>query len=474
MPCGLVLHEGDAFAFDRMGNQRGRLTFGGRCFRKCGAQGIKVMAVHIDDVPAECLKLLIQRFRTDDILCGAVDLKSVDIDDCAEVVALVMRCRHGSFPDFAFFAFAVAHQAVDAVIIAGAFVLRGLMLTHQTLDYQDFLKIWVDYFRDNGGWKAIAHPIGNYNVPYLYFLALISYVKISDLYLIKLFSIVFDVLLAWSVMRIVEQFTSSNIRKMAAFFVALYLPTVLLNGSYWGQCDSIYAAFAVMALDQALRDRPAASMILFACSFAFKLQAVFILPMILVLIIHRRMKWWHLILFPITYGILVFPAVYAGLPINDAIMLYLDQMGTVGQGLNYNSPSVYTLIGEVANKDFAGKMGIVMAAISVCGILLMNLRTQYKSERKVLCSALLMAIAVPLFLPHMHERYFFLADILSLTAAFAAPAYFLLPFLLQFASLLGYHAYLKGFYLYPMYYGTLALFAALILSLIWYYSKKKT
>ena len=171
---------------------------------------------------------------------------------------------------------------------------------------------------------------------------------------------------------------------------------------------------------------------------------------------------------------LVFPAVYAGLPINDAIMLYLDQMGTVGQGLNYNSPSVYTLIGEVANKDFAGKMGIVMAAISVCGILLMNLRTQYKSERKVLCSALLMAIAVPLFLPHMHERYFFLADILSLTAAFAAPAYFLLPFLLQFASLLGYHAYLKGFYLYPMYYGTLALFAALILSLIWYYSKKKT
>ena len=363
---------------------------------------------------------------------------------------------------------------ISAVIIAGAFVLRGLMLTHQTLDYQDFLKIWVDYFRDNGGWKAIAHPIGNYNVPYLYFLALISYVKISDLYLIKLFSIVFDVLLAWSVMRIVEQFTSSNIRKMAAFFVALYLPTVLLNGSYWGQCDSIYAAFAVMALDQALRDRPAASMILFACSFAFKLQAVFILPMILVLIIHRRMKWWHLILFPITYGILVFPAVYAGLPINDAIMLYLDQMGTVGQGLNYNSPSVYTLIGEVANKDFAGKMGIVMAAISVCGILLVNLRTQYKSERKVLCSALLMAIAVPLFLPHMHERYFFLADILSLTAAFAAPAYFLLPFLLQFASLLGYHAYLKGFYLYPMYYGTLALFAALILSLIWYYSKKKT
>lgn len=361
----------------------------------------------------------------------------------------------------------------SAVIIAGAFVLRGLMLTHQTLDYQDFLKVWVAYFRDNGGWKAIAHPIGNYNVPYLYFLALISYVRISDLYLIKLLSILFDILLAWSVMRIVEQFTTSNIRKLAAYFVTLYLPTVLLNGSYWGQCDSIYAAFAVLALDQALRDRPSVSMVLFACSFAFKLQAVFILPIILVLIIHRRMKWWHLLLFPITYAILVFPAVYAGLPIKDAVMLYLDQMGTVGQGLNYNSPSVFTVFGDVANKDFAGKMGIVTAALSVCIILFMNIRTQYKSEKKVLCSALLLTIAVPLLLPHMHERYFFLADTLSLAAAFTAPAYFLLPCLLQFASLLGYHAYLKGFYLYPMFYGTLALLAALLLSLFWFYSKKR-
>ena len=159
----------------------------------------------------------------------------------------------------------------SAVIIAGAFVLRGLMLTHQTLDYQDFLKVWVAYFRDNGGWKAIAHPIGNYNVPYLYFLALISYVRISDLYLIKLLSILFDILLAWSVMRIVEQFTTSNIRKLAAYFVTLYLPTVLLNGSYWGQCDSIYAAFAILALDQALRDRPSVSMVLFACSFALSI-----------------------------------------------------------------------------------------------------------------------------------------------------------------------------------------------------------
>lgn len=362
---------------------------------------------------------------------------------------------------------------LSAILIAGAFVLRGLMLSHETLDYQDFLNVWVAYFRDNGGFKALAHPIGNYNVPYLYFLALFSYLKISDLYLIKLLSIFFDILLAWAVMRIVEQFSFSKLRKLAAFFITLYLPTVLFNGSFWGQCDSIYAAFALLAMDQALRGHPVSSMALFACSFAFKLQAVFILPIILILLIYNRVKWWHLLVFPATYAVLVFPAIYMGFPAKDAIMLYLNQMDTVGQGLNYNSPSLFALIGDVANKDFAGKIGIILAALTVCILLIMNWKNKYYTDHRIFASALLMVIAVPLFLPHMHERYFFLADMLSLTAALISPAFFALPILVQFASLLGYHAYLKGYYLYPMAYGTWALILALILSLIFFYSKKR-
>ena len=42
-----------------------------------------------------------------------------------------------------------------------------------------------------GGFAAVKLPIGNYNAPYLYFLAAISYLPIPDLYLIKLFSILF-------------------------------------------------------------------------------------------------------------------------------------------------------------------------------------------------------------------------------------------------------------------------------------------
>ena len=63
----------------------------------------------------------------------------------------------------------------------------------------------------------------------------------------------------------------------------------------------------------------------------------------------------------------------------------------------------------------------------------------------------------------MHERYFFAADIFTLVLAFAAPMYAAAALLVQFASLLGYHAYLKGRYLLLMDRGALALIAALIL-----------
>ena len=75
-------------------------------------------------------------------------------------------------------------------LTALAFVLRGICLSYQTLDYKDFLSKWVAFYRANGGFASFAYPLGNYNIPYLYFLCLFSYLSIPDLYLIKLLSMV--------------------------------------------------------------------------------------------------------------------------------------------------------------------------------------------------------------------------------------------------------------------------------------------
>ncbi|NCC69274.1 MAG: conjugal transfer protein TraL, partial [Clostridia bacterium] len=177
-----------------------------------------------------------------------------------------------------------AHVVAAAALTVAAFGLRYAFLSHETLDYTTFLAKWVQFFRDNGGFSALSHSVGNYNVPYLYFLSAFSYSDVNDLYLIKLLSVFFDVVLAWASMRLAGRFTKSVWRRLTAFFVVMLWPSVVLNGAYWGQCDSIYAAFAVLSVYFALDKKPAFSMICIAVSFAFKLQAVFIMPLFLVLL----------------------------------------------------------------------------------------------------------------------------------------------------------------------------------------------
>ena len=51
---------------------------------------------------------------------------------------------------------------------------------------------------------------------------------------------------------------------------------------------------------------------------------------------------------------------------------------------------------------------------------------------------------IPFLLPSMHERYFYLSDILSVISSFASPWLIPVPILVQLGSWSGYHAYLFG------------------------------
>ena len=355
-----------------------------------------------------------------------------------------------------------------------AFAARYSVLDYVTLDYRDFLSRWVEYFRVNGGFAGLSRQIGNYNIPYLYFLALFSYSSIDDLYLIKLLSILFDVLLAWGAALLLGHFTKSAARRMGVFFTALMLPTVFLNGALWAQCDSIYVALALLGIYCALDDRPVLSMVLAALSFGFKLQAVFILPVYAVLWIYGKFSWKHFLVFPAAYVVLVLPAVLLGRPFAETLTLYLDQTASIGIGLNYNSPSVYALFQytlPAEYNDLASSVGVVCAFVYMAAVLGVCLAFRGRlTDRAVLGAAVLLIIGIPFLLPHMHDRYFFAADILSVVLAFAAPMYAAAALLVQFASLLGYHAYLKGRYLLLMDRGAAALIAALILAAAYFIS----
>lgn len=399
----------------------------------------------------------------------AMFIAAVIILLCEYILALALLRREGLLKNR-------RALILSALIAAAAFALRLASLDHETLDYIDWVSRWLGYFHEGGAWRMLGEELWacNYNVPYLYALAIISVLPVRDLYLVKLFSILFDVLLAYWSMKLVSCLTVSRGRRLAAFLGMLWLPTVLLNGAYWGQCDSVYAAFAVLSLYLALSDRPIGSVVAIAVSFSIKLQAIFLLPVFMVLLIAKKVKFRQLFIFPAAYVVTILPAVIAGRSFIDLLLLYYNNTGSIGEGLNYNSPSIYASTSFAPlSESAAATLGIALAfGLCLAVFAWAFFRRDRLSGRVILGMALILCTGIPYLLPHMHERYFILADILSFLAALVWPWEAIGAALTSFGSLLGYHAYLKGRYAlvgsyqFPMMRAGLAMGGALIAAIV--------
>jgi len=326
-----------------------------------------------------------------------------------------------------------------AAASAAAICVRCYYLSAYSGDYVSFLAQWVEYFRQNGGFRGLGGSVGNYNVTYLYFLALFSYSPLHDLYLIKLLSIVFDFVLAFYVMKI-AQIAGAGKWAPGAFFVTLFLPTVVINGAKWAQCDSIYAAFALGALYYALKNRMPLSLAMLAIAFSFKLQTVFIMPLWAVFLFTGRLKARWLWVFPAAFMAAVLPAMLLGKPFGEIINIYVGQTEIYSAWLNLNSPSVYALF-TPKNIKTAKWMGIG-AAFLLCAVIIALSAVKKRSGAKVNAAyGLLFCIGVPWLLPHMHERYFFAADALSVALAFADIKFIPVCVLVQLSSFACYMVY---------------------------------
>ncbi len=389
-----------------------------------------------------------------------MDLGALLIFAVILIVALYIPWKEGLMKKNQYF-------LVTIIALGLAFALRASYLNFRSGDYNTFLIKWVDFYRQSGGFKGLGTSVGNYNLPYLYALSLFSYSSINDLYLIKLLSITFDVVLAFGMMKLAGVFTRSPARRLGAYLVTLLLPTVIINSAKWGQCDSIYVAFAVLALWLILTDRPKLSMVMMALSFGFKLQAIFIMPVFLVMLFAKRIKIWDFLVFPATYLVLILPAVIAGRPVLDAFTLYYDQAGTVGSGLNYNSPSIFALFRNIENASSASAVAVALAFFFVIAILLWTFfRRKNLNNESLLFVSLLFVVGIPLLLPHMHDRYFYMADVLILITAVIYLGFAPLTVFVSFASIICYYAYFNLQYWLPLKYGTFALIAVLIVLLI--------
>ncbi|MEU4687932.1 hypothetical protein [Actinoplanes sp. NPDC023714] len=337
---------------------------------------------------------------------------------------------------------------LSAALVAVAVAVRLLGFGLETFDWKWYLGPWTRFIAENGGFAALKFPFADYNVPYLYLLTgftwLGQHTPYEVLVWIKLGSVVFDVVLAFYAARIVALRGTGWRMPLLAGLTVLLLPTVVLNGAYWGQCDTIYSAFTVAGLYYLLRGKPWLGTALIGVAFAFKLQAIFVFPVLAALLLTRRLPWRCLVTIPIVYVLLAIPAWRAGRPFGDLMTIYVSQTGKFPQ-LTYAAPTVYAFLRPVEEYlDLVRTAGVLFAVAAVLAFifLIVARRVELDTRHIVILSAA-SALLVPFLLPGMHERYFMLAEVLTVVAAFWAPRrLWFVPLLVQAASIITYETYL--------------------------------
>lgn len=153
-------------------------------------------------------------------------------------------------------------------------------------DMQEFLLPWFNSMENVcvGGVAALEYQIGDYNVLYQIIIALITYIDCNPIFMYKCISILFDYTLAASTAWFVLKITNNKIFEIQfniIYGAVLFLPTVLLNPSCWGQCDSIYTTFLILTLFFIYDEKYVRAFIMLGLGFAFKLQMIFIVPFII-------------------------------------------------------------------------------------------------------------------------------------------------------------------------------------------------
>ena len=324
------------------------------------------------------------------------------------------------------------------VCVALALVLRFTLFPYETYDSRNFLGPWYDHLRQNG-FQGFKTGFSDYTPPYLYLLWLATYLPMPKLYAIKSFSLLADFALALVVLLIVRLKYDRRPVWLAAFAAVLFAPTIFFNSALWGQCDAIYATFLLAALYCLLRHWAGRALLFFSIAFAFKLQALFLLPLFFVLWAKGELPLKYFLLLPAVYVTLCLPALLAGRPFYDLLTIYLAQTNTYPR-LTSSAPNLYQWLPD--NTVF-GRAGLIFAVTLVGFLCYACLKSEARwGKNLVVRLALTSVLLVPFALPYMHERYFYAADCIAIVYGFYFPRRFYVPLAVVTISLFSYFPFL--------------------------------
>jgi Gpi18-like mannosyltransferase len=316
---------------------------------------------------------------------------------------------------------------VDLGIVVGGLILavalRYPLLDFKSSDFFSSLKPWYVTIRDMG-FSAFGTDFTTYNPPYLYELYLIArfFPDTPNLLAIKIPSLFADFICAYFVYRVVRLKYPTGPFAALASLAFLYTPTVILNSAFWGQADVLFTAPLIACLLFLMRRQNNLALLAYGLALAFKLQAIFMAPLLIALFLRGSISWKQLLWVPIVLFAAIIPSWIAGRPLADLLLVYVSQAKQY-QLLEMSAATAYTWIPDVGlTQRFFTVTGVIFTAALAYLLIILIYKSQARLTETLLLKLMLLCfLMVPFFLPKMHDRYYYPADVLSVILAFYVP-----------------------------------------------------
>ena len=343
-----------------------------------------------------------------------------------------------------------------AVLVGGgillAVIVRVLSLNIVSGDSYYFTMPWFRHIHEAANFGVFRENFYNYTPLYLYAFYAMDWIQklfganIYELYLIKSISIIFDILLAGIIGAWVKTYRPE--RALWAFFIVLFSPSIFINSANWGQADVIYTTFLILSVFATIRGKLIWSGVWLGVALALKAQALFLLPFFVLLWFLKKIRLRDILLNAVLcvaiYIISITPALLAGRGFWDLLTIFSQQANYYQSLVLGGLPNLYQWIPNEHYRYFS-IIGLVFTAIFFFVLAMLA----YTSKRTIstlviLQTALLSLLASPFFLPKMHERYMFSAEVMSIVLALYAPKYWWVALVINACSFLGYFPFLFG------------------------------
>lgn len=373
------------------------------------------------------------------------------------------------------------------VITAFALAFRYLFAPFITADFNNFIHRWALFINQNGqfveGVKNLYEAEGSalrvtiasqgvFGVPtcdypplYMYLISLVSMLPLGDLvqpeqytyivhgnllYYVKTISFIFEIIGAIYCYKIVKKVTNSKLNASIAYSVYFFLPTIFMNSALWGQCDICYASMVLASFYYIISRKQIKSMVFFGLALAFKVQCIFLIPLFGFLWFRKGFKLRYIVVAALVTFATFLPLYFAGAQFGTPFLPYIRQFGGYANRVNLNSTSMYAWFDLLNEKGM--DLDASIKALSTFGIIftivvcltfisILAFRRVKITEKSVFTIGIMCFVLVPFVMPHMHERYFYLAEVGMLLYACTNIKRIHLPVMQQVSGLIAYSAY---------------------------------